>query len=129
MRVSSYSKVDAVEHRDMVNSGGDTKDRNLRTGVGCTPVVHVICPITSKYLVPVIYDTGTPGDAVASGSSLVLPRGATGRRGQYSALRYTGASIVCYAMQGQQRRDEGTGERAKEVARTVGGTVGQQELG
>jgi hypothetical protein len=29
----------------------------------------------------------------------------------------------------KQTRDEGTGERAKEVARTAGGTVRQQELG
>jgi hypothetical protein len=59
----------------------------------------------------------------------VLPRAAADTRGQYSTLRYTGASIVRYAMRGQQkggageeerRRDEGTGNRAKEVARAAG---------
>jgi hypothetical protein len=35
MRVSSYSKADTVEQRDIVNSGvRGTKDRNLRTEVG-----------------------------------------------------------------------------------------------
>jgi hypothetical protein len=34
MGVSSYSEVDAVEQRDMVNSGArGTKERNLRTEV------------------------------------------------------------------------------------------------
>ena len=34
MRVSSYSKVDAVEQRHMINSGvrGKKKDRNPRSG-------------------------------------------------------------------------------------------------
>jgi hypothetical protein len=58
-----------------------------------------------KYLfaVPANYTNGTPGDFVASGSSLLLPR----------------ASIVRYAMQGQQsgaqerRREGGTRERGK----------------
>jgi hypothetical protein len=37
MRVSSYSEVDAVEKRSMVNSGaGGEKDSNPRTEVGCT---------------------------------------------------------------------------------------------
>jgi hypothetical protein len=45
MRVSSYSKADAIEQRDVINSGvRGTKDRNLRTGVGCTFIV----PIMSK---------------------------------------------------------------------------------
>jgi hypothetical protein len=38
MSISSYSKVDAVEQKDMVNSGvrgAGTKDRNLRTEVDC----------------------------------------------------------------------------------------------
>jgi hypothetical protein len=34
----------------------------------------------------VIYSVGAPGDVVASGSSLVLPRAATGTRGQYSLV-------------------------------------------
>ena len=52
MRVSSYIKVDAVEQRDVVNSGvGGAKGRNLRTGVGCTSTVPIIYPIISKYLV------------------------------------------------------------------------------
>ena len=36
MSVSSYSKVDAIEQKDMVNSNsgaGGAKDRNLRTEV------------------------------------------------------------------------------------------------
>jgi hypothetical protein len=44
-------------------------------------------------------------------------------------MHYKGASVARYAMQGQQRGaqerrregDEGTGKRAKEVARTAGG--------
>jgi hypothetical protein len=82
MRVSSYIKADVVEQRDMVNSGarGTTKDWNLRTEVGCTNIVPITYPIMSKYLVPVIYSIGTPGDVVASGSSLVLPRAAAGTR-------------------------------------------------
>jgi hypothetical protein len=79
--------------------------------------------------VPVNYNAGTPGDFVASGWSLVLPRAAADTRGQYSTLHYTRVSIVSYAMQGQQRgaqerrrgRDEGTDNRAKEAARTAGG--------
>jgi hypothetical protein len=79
--------------------------------------------------VPAIYTAGTPGDFVASGSSLVLPRAAADARGQCSALHYTGGSAAQCAMQGQQRgageeesrRDEGTGDGAKEVARTAGG--------
>ena len=66
--------------------------------------------------------------AVASGSSLVLPRAAAGTRGKCSTLpHYTGASIARCAIQRheageeERRRDEGAGERAKEVARTAGG--------
>ena len=61
--------------------------------------IPIIYQIILKYLVPVNYTTGTPGNAVASGSSLVLPRAAVEER----------------------RRDEGTGEWAKEVARTACG--------
>jgi hypothetical protein len=90
MRVSSYSKVDAVEQRDiiaMVNSGArGTKDRNLRTRAGCTLSVPITYPITFKYLVPVIYSAGAPGGVVASGSLLVLPQAAEGTHGQYTAL-------------------------------------------
>jgi hypothetical protein len=120
VRVSSYSEVGAIEKRDMVNSvGGGTKDRNLGIGVGCALIVPVICPITFKHLAPVIYSAGAPGDVVASGSSLVLPRAAAGTRGQHSTLHYSGASAVRYAMQGQQRgaqerrREGGTRERGK----------------
>jgi hypothetical protein len=124
----------------MVNSGarGKKKDRNRRLGwidilqYPNTGRILIYYPIISKHLVPVNYTTGTPGDTVASGSSLVLPRAAADTRGQYSTLHYTGASIVRYAMQGQQRgaperrreggtRDEGAGEGAKEVARAAGG--------
>jgi hypothetical protein len=56
-------------------------------------------------IIPVNYSNSTPGDFVASGSSLLLPRVAADTRGQYSTLHYTGAStgIVRCAMQGQQR--------------------------
>jgi hypothetical protein len=48
--VSSYSKVDAVEQKDMVNSGmRGTKERNLRTEVGCRSTVPIIYPIIFKY--------------------------------------------------------------------------------
>ena len=55
MRVSSYSKVDAVKQRDVVNSGvRGTKDLDLRTEVGCTSIVPVIYPTIFKYLVPAL---------------------------------------------------------------------------
>jgi hypothetical protein len=44
MGVSSYSKVDAVEQEDMVNSGvRGMKDRNLnpRTEVGCKGIAMI----------------------------------------------------------------------------------------
>ena len=82
MRVSSYSKVDAVEQRDVVNSGVRGKeDWILRTEAGCTSIVPIIYPTMFKYLAPAIYGVGTPGDVVASGSLLVLPRSAAGTRG------------------------------------------------
>ena len=68
----------------------------------------------------------------------MVPRAAVDTRGQCGTLHFTGASIARYAMQGPQRggageeerrRDEGTEDRAKEVARTAGGTVRKQELG
>ncbi len=56
----------------------------------------------------------------------MLPRAAADTRGQHSALHHAGASTARCAVQGPQmggageeerRRDEGTGEGAKEVAR------------
>ena len=44
--------------------------------------IPIIYPTIFKYQVPVNYTTGTPGDYVASGSSLVLPRAAAYTRGQ-----------------------------------------------
>jgi hypothetical protein len=141
MRVSSYSKVDAVELRYMVNSGArGTKNKGLRTEVGCTSIIPIIYPIIFKCKVPVIYTAGAPGDFVASGSSLVLPRAAADTRGHHSTLHYTGGSAeysaLCYAGEAEggageeeRRRDEGTGDGAKEVARTAGGKVRQRELG
>jgi hypothetical protein len=91
-----------------------------------------------KYLVPANYSGGTPGGFVASGSSLslLLLRAAAGTRGQYSTRHYTGASIVRYAMQGQQRgaqerrREGGMRERGKERRKSLGLlVVRQQELG
>jgi hypothetical protein len=74
-----------------------------------------------KCLVLVNYTTDTPGDFVASGSSLVLPRAAADTRGQYSTLHTTlyrsQYSTLCYARAAEggareegRRRDEGTGE-------------------
>jgi hypothetical protein len=82
----------------MVNSGvGGTKNRNLRTEVGCRSIVPIIYPTIFKCLVLVIYSIGigTPGYVVASDSSvvLVLPRAAADMRGQYSTLRI-GAAVV-----------------------------------
>ena len=58
--------------KDIVNSGvRGTEDWNLRTEVGCTSIVPIIYPTMFKYLVPVIYSAGTPGDVVASGFGLV----------------------------------------------------------
>jgi hypothetical protein len=104
---------------------------NINTGR-----ILIYYPITFKHLVPVNYTTGAPGDAVASGSSLVLPRAAADTRGQYSTLHYTGVSIARYAMQGQQRgaperrREGGTRERGKGRRKSLGLlVVRQQELG
>jgi hypothetical protein len=137
MRVSSYSKVDAVEQGGVVNSGArGTKDRNLRPQdrgglvfYSNASIVPIICPIIFKYLVPVIYSTGTPGGVVASGSSLELPRAAAAAdtRGQYSTC-----TLVRYAMRGQQRgaREGGTRERGTGRKRSLGLlVVRQQELG
>ena len=65
MRVNSYSAVGVIEQKGMVNSGvGSTKDKNLRTEVGCRSIVPITYPITFKCLAPAIYSTGTTGDIV-----------------------------------------------------------------
>jgi hypothetical protein len=123
----------------MVNSGvRGTKDRNPRTEVDWySTLIRVEYQLSIlscfKCLVPVNYTTGTPGDFVASGSSLVLPRAAADTRGQYSTPHYTGASIVhYYAMQGQQRgaqerrRGGGTRERGKGRRKSLGLLVVRQ---
>ena len=104
------------------------------SNAGRIPIIYPT-RIISKHLVPVNYATGTPVDVVASGSSLVLPRAAADTRGQYSTLRYTGASIVRYATQGQQRgaperrREGGTRERENGRRKSLGLlVVRQQEL-
>jgi hypothetical protein len=79
-----------------------------------------------KHLASADYSDGAPGGVVASGSSLVLPRAAAGTRGQHSTLPHRSYSSYARAAEGgageeERRRDEGTGERAKEVARAVGG--------
>jgi hypothetical protein len=85
-----------------------------------TSIVTIIYPITCKYRVPVIYSAGTPGNfVVASGSSLVLPWAAADTGGQCSMLRYAGVAEGG-AGEEERRRDEGTKEGAKEVARTAG---------
>ena len=95
-----------------------------------TSIVPIVYPITYKYRVPVIYATGAPGDFVASGSSLVLPRAATDTRGQYSTLLYAIQEAVQYytvfyagaaergAGEEERRRDEGTGDGACEGRRS-----------
>jgi hypothetical protein len=89
-------------------------------------------------LVPVNYSNGAPGDFVASGSSLLLPRVAVDTSGQCSTLHHAGASKARYAIQGQQRgaqerrREGGTGtrERGKGRRNSLGLlVVRQQELG
>jgi hypothetical protein len=106
-----------------------------KTGWGIEYQLSILSDIC-KCLVPVKYTTGTPGDSVASGLSLVLPRAAANTRGQYSTLHYTGVSIVRYAMQGQQRgarerrREGGTRERGNGRRKSLGlMVVKQQELG
>jgi hypothetical protein len=123
----------------MANSGArGTKSRNPKTEVDCRSIVPIICPIMFKYLAPVIYSVGlvqhcTPGDVASSGSSLVLPRAVVDTRGQYSTLRYTGASVVRYAMRRQQRgaqegrregrtRERGTGRKRSLGLLAAGGT-------
>jgi hypothetical protein len=75
--VSSYlhskADADAVEKGHMANSGPGLVVSNT------VPNLQYI----SKYLVPVNYinSNGTPGDYVAPGSSLVLPRAAADARG------------------------------------------------
>ena len=82
-----------------------------------------------KHLAPVNYADGTPGDFVASDSSLVLPRAAADTRGQCGAPHCAvqesaqSSSALCCARiadggagEEERRRDEGTGEGAKEVA-------------
>jgi hypothetical protein len=119
----------------MVNSGvrgTGTKDRNLRTEVDW---YWYSALIRVSYLLLVKYAAGIPGDFVATGSSLVLPRAAAGAYGQYSTLRYTGVSIVRYARQGHQRgaperrREGGTRERGKGRRKLGLLVVRQQELG
>jgi hypothetical protein len=97
----------------------------------------LIChPAISKHLAPVNCAAGDPGDVVASGTSLVLPRAAADTRGQHGALHHTGVSIARYAVQGQQRgaperrREGGTREREKGRRKSLGLLVArQQELG
>ena len=90
---------------------------------------HIQVPSTGN----LYCSAGTPGDVVASGSSLVLPRAAADTRGQHSALRYTGASVVRYAMRGQQRgaqerrREVGTRERRTGRKRSLGLLVVRQQ--
>ena len=59
----------------------------------------------------------------------MLPRAAADTRGQHSTLHYTGRqhSTACYAGaaekgagEEERRRDKGTGDGAKEVARAAG---------
>jgi hypothetical protein len=104
----------------------------MRTEVGwCSTLMRASHQLTTyptmfKHLVPVNYSSGTPGDFVASGSSLLLPRAAADTRSIVHCT--TVYSTPCYARaaeggagEEERRRDEGTGDRAKEFARTAGG--------
>jgi hypothetical protein len=92
-------------------------------------------PVMFKCLAPAnhagagaLLSTGTPGDFVASGSSLVLPRAAADTRRQHSTLHYAGASTARCAVQGQQRGAQerrgkqkgGTRERGKGRSKSLG---------
>ena len=59
----------------------------------------------------------------------MFPRAAANTRGQYSTLCYAGAAERG-AGEEERRRDEGTGEGAKEVVRTAGGeAAGARAIG
>jgi hypothetical protein len=98
MRVSSYSKADAAEQRTKVYEGRPYEGRPA-SAPGPRWFLPNASSITVKHLVLVIYrqyckawyhaGTGTPRDAGASGSLLVLPRAAAGTRGQHSKPHYT----------------------------------------
>ena len=90
-----------------------------------------------KYLVSVNYSNGAPGDFVASGSA-GAPSGRCGhaRAAQHTTLCRRQCSTACYAGaaergagEEERRRDEGTGEGAKEVARTAGGKAAGAIIG
>jgi hypothetical protein len=93
MRAISYSKVDAAEERRimwLIQERG-VRDKNddqpQDRGWFCRmPNQPSTMP---KRLIPVNYTNCTPGDFVASGSSLVLPRNAAGTSGQYSIVHRT----------------------------------------
>jgi hypothetical protein len=114
-------------------------DGNLRTDVDwystLTRVSYLLSTLShsrSKYLVPVSRTNGTPGDLVASGSSLVLPRAAADTRSAvHYTIHYTGASIAHSAMQGQQRGAQGAGEeeRGEKEGRGNGGRGEGSRLG
>ena len=60
MSISSYSKVDAVEQKDMVNSGvGGAKDRNRRIEVGVKRCYeHRTCNLPYHIQAPIIANCG-----------------------------------------------------------------------
>jgi hypothetical protein len=86
----------------------------LYSNAGKIPIIY---PIMFKCLAPVNYTTGAPGDYVASGSSLVLPRAAADTRGQsHTTLYRSQHSALCHARAaeggagGEERREkEGRG--------------------
>jgi hypothetical protein len=113
-----------------------TSDRGGLVFYSNTSIAPIIYPITCK--------CQTPGNLLhwhfrrlrRFGSSFALPRAAADTRGQHSALRYTGASMVRYAMREWQkgaqerRREGGTRERGRGQKRSLGLLVArQQELG
>jgi hypothetical protein len=118
----------------IVGGGEDRRYINIYSNTGRIPIYlsyHIQVPST----VPVNYTTGiilpeTSPLRARRWCSLGPLRTRAGSIVHYT-IHYTGVSIVRYAMQGQQRaeggageeerrRDEGTGEGAKEVALAAG---------
>ena len=130
MYVSSYSKADAIEQRNMVNSGvRGAKEMNLRTEVCCESAVTIMTPydVTNKCHLPAIYSIGTSGDFVASARrwwSLGPLRTRAGSVAHYTIQGSVQHRALCYAgaAEGAQerRREGGTRERGNGRRKSLG---------
>ena len=98
-----------------------TPDRGGLVFYSNTGRILIYYPIVFKHLVPVNYSTDTPGDVVASGSSLVLPWAAADTRGLCSTLLYTGGSTVCHAIMLCRGSREGRRRGGEKEGRGNGG--------